>query len=55
MEKKEEKEERYMCCWCGLFVKNWQEHVKEYHPDIIADAARRVKPEPEEEEFEFDF
>ncbi|TFF90647.1 MAG: hypothetical protein EU548_01910 [Promethearchaeota archaeon] len=53
--KKEEKEERYMCCYCGLWVKNWREHVKDQHPEIIADAARRVKPEPEEEEFEFTF
>jgi len=55
LEKREEREERYMCCYCGLWVKNWREHIKEQHPEIIAAAAKRVKPEPEEEEFEFTF
>jgi len=44
-----------MCCYCGLWVKNWREHIKQQHPEIIAEAAKRVKPEPEEEEFEFTF
>ena len=55
IEKKEEKEEKYMCCYCGLWVLDWRKHVKEQHPEIIADASRRVKPEPEEEKFEFTF
>jgi len=55
LEKREEKEEKYMCCYCGLWVRNWRAHVRDQHPEIIADAARRVKPEPEEEEFEFSF
>ncbi len=53
--KKEAKEEKYMCCYCGLWVKNWRLHIKNFHPEIIADASRRIKPEPKEEEFEFTF
>jgi hypothetical protein len=55
LEKKEENEEKYMCCYCGLWVNNWREHVTKNHPEIIADAAKRVKPQPKEEEFEFSF
>ena len=55
LEKKEQNEEKYHCCYCGIYVKNWREHVREKHPEIIAAASKRVKPEPQEEEFIFEF
>lgn len=55
LEKKEENEEKYHCCYCGIYVKDWKAHVREKHPEIIAAAAKRVKPEPKEEEFIFEF
>jgi len=55
LEKKEENEEKYHCCYCGLWVINWREHVRKQHPEVIEAAAKRVKPEPTEEEFIFEF
>ena len=48
-EKKEEKKNLYYCCYCGLWVKTWQKHMKEKHQDVIASVTRKKKPKPKEE------